>query len=62
MRVTAVCPGYVRTDMTADVSGFPLEDMIDPADLAELIAGVIALPNTASVVELPVNCRLEDTL
>ena len=62
VRVTAVCPGYVRTDMTADVSGFPLEDMIDPADLAELIAGVIALPNTASVVELPVNCRLEDTL
>ena len=62
VRVTAVCPGYVRADMTADVSGFPLDDMIDPADLAELVASVIALPNTASVVELPVNCRLEDTV
>jgi NAD(P)-dependent dehydrogenase (short-subunit alcohol dehydrogenase family) len=62
VRATAVCPGFVRTDMTADVTKFPREEMIDPADLAELIATVIALPNTASVAELLVNCRLEPTL
>ena len=62
VRATAVCPGFVRTDMTADVKKFPPDQMIDPADLAELVATVIALPNTAAVAELLVNCRLEPTL
>jgi NAD(P)-dependent dehydrogenase (short-subunit alcohol dehydrogenase family) len=62
VRATAVCPGFVRTDMTAGVTKFPREDMIDPADLAELVATVIALPNTAAIAELLVNCRLEPTL
>ena len=30
-----------------------------PADLADLVATLIALPNTASVSELLVNCQLE---
>ncbi|WGF90113.1 SDR family oxidoreductase [Marinivivus vitaminiproducens] len=55
VRATALCPGYVRTDMTADVTKVAREDMIDPADLAELAATVIALPNTASVAEMLVN-------
>ena len=62
VRATAVCPGFVRTDMTAGVTKFPREQMIDPADLAELVATVIALPNSASVPELLVNCRLEATV
>ncbi len=59
VRVTAVCPGYVATDMTADVRSTPAEAMIQPEDLAELVATVLALPNSAAVAELPVNCRLE---
>jgi hypothetical protein len=35
-------------------------DMIDPNDLAELATTLLALPNTASVAEIMVNCRLED--
>ena len=62
VRVTAVCPGYVATDMVADVKSYPAEAMTQPADLAELVATVIALPNSASVPELLVNCRLEDTV
>jgi len=62
VRATAVCPAFVRTDMTAGVSNFPHEQMIDPGDLAELVSSVIALPNTASVAELLVNCRLEQML
>jgi NADP-dependent 3-hydroxy acid dehydrogenase YdfG len=57
VRCTALCPGFVRTDMTADVETFPLDAMMDPADLAELAVTVLALPNTASVAELVVNCR-----
>ena len=62
VRVTALCPGFVRTDMTAGTDKIRREEMIDPGDLAELAATVISLPNTAAIAELLVNCRLEDTL
>jgi len=62
VRATALCPSFVATDLTADVTKVARADMIDPADLADLAATVIALPNTAAVAELLVNCRLEDTL
>jgi NAD(P)-dependent dehydrogenase (short-subunit alcohol dehydrogenase family) len=60
VRATALCPSFVRTDMTAGSVKIAPELMTDPADLAELAATVLALPNTASVAELLVNCRLED--
>ncbi len=61
VRATAVCPGLVATDMVS-WSKVPREEMIDPADLAETIATVMALPDHAVVAELMVNCRLEPTL
>ncbi len=60
VRATAVCPSFVATDMTAEVTALPREQMIQPADLAELVATALALPNNAVVAELLVNCRLED--
>jgi NAD(P)-dependent dehydrogenase (short-subunit alcohol dehydrogenase family) len=62
VRATALCPSFVATDLTAGVTKVSREAMIDPGDLAELVATVIALPNTASVAELLVNCRFEDML
>ncbi len=62
VRATALCPGFVATDLTADVVKVAQADMIDADDLAELAATVMALPNTASVAELLVNCRHEDML
>lgn len=62
VRACAVCPGFVRTDMTAQVTQVGRGDMIDPTDLAELVATVIALPNTASIAELLVSCRYETML
>jgi NAD(P)-dependent dehydrogenase (short-subunit alcohol dehydrogenase family) len=62
IRATAVCPSFVATELTSNVIKVPREEMIAPEDLAELVATVIALPNTATVAELLVNCRLEDTL
>ncbi len=58
VRVTAVCPGFIATDMTADFGEDP-NTMIDPDDLAELVSTTISLPNTASVAQLTVACRLE---
>jgi NAD(P)-dependent dehydrogenase (short-subunit alcohol dehydrogenase family) len=61
IRATALCPGFVRTDMT-EKSNFPRDEMTRPEDLAELVAALLALPNNASVAELLVNCRFEEML
>ncbi len=62
VRATLLCPGFVATDLTADVTKVARDQMIDPSDLAEMAALAIALPNTAAIAEMLVNCRLEDTL
>ncbi|MEY8827178.1 SDR family NAD(P)-dependent oxidoreductase [Sedimentitalea sp. XS_ASV28] len=62
VRATAICPGFVATDLTADVTKIGTAEMIDPLDLAELAATALALPNTAAMAEMLVNCRMEDTL
>lgn len=59
IRSTAVCPGYVDTEMAAAVSNLPAQDMTDPQDLARLIADTIELPNSAAVAELLVSCTYE---
>ena len=59
IRSTAICPGFVATDMTADVTAMPHDKMIQPGAIADLVATVLSLPNNNSVVEIPVNCRLE---
>ena len=56
IRVTAVCPGPVATDMMRPDD----ETLTQPEDLADLVATLIGLPNTASVSELLVNCQLEN--
>ncbi len=58
IRTTALCPGFINTDMTATFGEDPAS-MIQPDDLAELVTTVLALPNTASVGQLAVACRLE---
>lgn len=62
VRATALCPSFVATDLTAGVTKVTRKEMIEAADLAELAATAIALPNTAAMAEMLVNCRLEDTL
>ncbi|NIR32081.1 MAG: SDR family NAD(P)-dependent oxidoreductase [Gammaproteobacteria bacterium] len=62
VRATAICPGYVATDMTAGVRALAREEMIPAHVVAQLVATVLALPNSASVTELPVNCVLEHSV
>lgn len=62
IRATALCPGFVETDMTAHVTKQPRELMTRPADLAAVVETLVRLPNTASVAELLLNCRHEDML
>ena len=61
IRATAICPGFVATDMTAYVTAIKPEAMTQAGDLAGLIAMALLLPGTANVAELLVNCRLESS-
>ena len=62
VRATAVCPSFVETEMTSNVTKIARDEMIRPETLAGLIRTAIELPNTAAMAEMLVNCRLEDML
>lgn len=60
VRVTALCPGAVDTDLVAAVPGVtPSANRIAPETIGETVAFLLRLPNTASVAELVLNTRLE---
>jgi NAD(P)-dependent dehydrogenase (short-subunit alcohol dehydrogenase family) len=61
IRATAVCPGFVATDMARGLSAREDSQMTSPADLASLINTLLDLPNEASVAELNINCQLDDS-
>lgn len=60
VRATAVCPGFVATDMASALTDRPVDLMTQPGDLARIIAMLLTLPNSASVAEFAVNCQLEE--
>ncbi|WP_200844241.1 SDR family NAD(P)-dependent oxidoreductase [Rhizobium sp. 18065] len=60
VRATAVCPGFVATDMAAVLTERPADLLTQPDDLARIIAMLLSLPNEASVAEFAVNCQLEE--
>ncbi len=57
VRCTALCPGYVATDMTTSVETMAFDQMTEPRDIAEVVATLLALSNKASIAELIINCR-----
>lgn len=61
IRATALCPGFVATDMTLD-KDFDRDAMTQPQDLAALAVMILMLPGNAMVAEMLVNCRVEDML
>lgn len=62
IRATAICPSFVRTEMSSYTSKVKPEDMIQPETMAALVRTAIELPNNAAMAEMLVNCRLEDML
>lgn len=63
VRVTALCPGAVATDLVAGVPGVtPLSERLAPETVAHMVSMILGLPDNASVAELPINTRLESTL
>jgi NAD(P)-dependent dehydrogenase (short-subunit alcohol dehydrogenase family) len=62
IRSTALCPGFVNTDMVAGRPGLDMREVTQPEDLATLVGTVVDLPNGAAVAELLVNWRHEPLL
>jgi NAD(P)-dependent dehydrogenase (short-subunit alcohol dehydrogenase family) len=63
VRATAICPGAIDTDMTADLPGAtPKADRLTPQTVAGMVAFILTLPNQASVPEFIANTRLESSI
>ena len=62
IRATALCPGFVDTDMIAGKHQVPEDELIQPEDLARMVELLLDLPNSASIAELLVNGRYETSL
>ncbi|MBX4967872.1 SDR family NAD(P)-dependent oxidoreductase [Rhizobium binae] len=58
VRVTAVCPGWVNTDLSAH-SNVPDEDKTQPQEVAAIVAFVLGMPNNAELGDITVNCEQE---
>ncbi len=61
IRVTAICPGWVNTDMAKEINYFPKEEMTQTKDIANICSNLLELPNSSVPFEIALNCQLETT-
>ncbi|NWJ25748.1 SDR family NAD(P)-dependent oxidoreductase [Rhizobium sp. RM] len=59
IRATAICPGFVSTDMGLALAPEKAASMTSADEVADVVAYAINLPNRASVAEITVNWRAE---
>jgi NAD(P)-dependent dehydrogenase (short-subunit alcohol dehydrogenase family) len=59
IRCTAICPGFVATDMADGVDESIKSQLTQPQEVARIARLALELPATASVAEIPVSWRVE---
>lgn len=59
IRCTAICPGFVATEMASYVDHDIQRQLTKAEDIARIVRLALELPATASVAEIPVNWRVE---
>lgn len=57
IKVTALCPGYVDTDMAADYSNFNDNEKIQTKDMVEAVRFLLKLSPSARVKEIAIHCK-----
>ncbi len=63
VRVTALCPGAVETELLAGIPGAtPSGERMTPETIAHTVSFLLSLPNASSAAELALNARLESTI
>ena len=61
IRATAICPGFVATDMARSLTDREDRLLTAPTDIARVASMLLDLPNEASVAEFTINCQLEES-
>lgn len=59
IRCTAICPGFVATDMASYVGDDIKTQLTRPEEVARIARLALELPASASVAEIPVNWQVE---
>ncbi len=59
IRCTAICPGFVATDMASGVSEELKTRLTRPEDIARMARMVLELPPSASIAEIPISWQVE---
>ena len=59
VRCTALCPGFVATDMAAGLPPEQQRQATRPEDVARIARTVLELPASASVAEIPISWTVE---
>ena len=59
IRVTAICPSWVNTEMARSISSVDPEEMSQPEEIASLSSTLLTLPNQSVPFEIKLNCGLE---
>jgi len=62
IRVTAICPGWVNTEMAKGINHFPKNEMTQTNDIATICSNLLDLPNSSVPFEISLNCQLETTI
>ena len=59
IRVTAICPSWVNTKMSRNISSIEKNEMSQPNDISEICSTILKLPKQSVPFEILLNCNLE---
>lgn len=59
IRVTAICPSWVNTEMAQNISSLDKSCMTQPEDIAEICSTILNLPTQSVPFEIALNCNYE---
>ena len=59
IRISAICPSWVNTEMAANISSLDKKNMTQPEDIAEICSTILKLPTQSVPFEIALNCNYE---